>query len=60
MNEKDYKKIIGIESVDIGSKVQLLKQIKKLQRKKGRTEKGFSAMPIKRLRGIYFNLIKTI
>lgn len=56
-NYEDYKKIMGLESVDVGSKLQLLKQIKKLQKEKGRTEKGFDKMPIKQLRAIFNKLI---
>jgi len=55
-NYEDYKKIMGLESVDVGSKLQLLKHIKKMQKEKGKTTKGFSGMPIRQLKAIYNKL----
>jgi hypothetical protein len=54
---EDYKKLFSLETVDVGSKLQLLKQIKILQRKKCRTEKGFNGMKKKTLIAIHKKLI---
>jgi hypothetical protein len=53
MTKQEYDKMFGLSAVDVGSKLQLLKQIKILQRKKCRTEKGFSGMKKKVLKAIF-------
>jgi hypothetical protein len=41
---------------DIGSKAMLLKHIKRLCKEQGKNYKGFSKMPIKQLKAIYYKL----
>ena len=55
-NYEDYKKVMGLQTIDVGSKLQLIKQIQKIQKERGKSTKGFSKMPIKQLKGIYYSL----
>lgn len=57
MNHKEYNRTMGINSVDIGSRNLLLKQVIKLARRVGYNTGGFHAMPKDQLKAIYYNLL---
>lgn len=56
MRYEDYKKIMGLTSVDVGSRLAIIKAIQKIKKDRGKNTKGFSKMSLRKLRGIYYSL----
>jgi len=53
---EEYKQIMGLSAVDIGSKTLLIKQIIKMAKEKGYKTAGFYRMPKKQLKAVYYKL----
>ncbi len=51
-----YKQVMGLNTVDVGSRLALIKAIQKIKKERGENTKGFSKMKIKQLKGIYYSL----
>lgn len=56
MNEQEYKNFMGLSSIDVSSRPALLFHIKRLCKEQGKNFKGFSKMPIKQLKAVYYSL----
>ena len=53
---EDYKKIMGLTSVDVGSRLAIIRAIQKIKKDRGENARGFSKMSLRQLRGIYYSL----
>ena len=53
MNYEDYKRIMGLKTVPVESKLEILREIQRIQRENGRSVAGFTKMPKKQLFAIW-------
>lgn len=51
-NYEDYKRVMGLASVDVGSRLSMIGEIKKRAKDKGQSQTGFSQMPFYQLKAI--------
>jgi hypothetical protein len=57
MNKEEYNTLSGLNTIDIGSRKLLLREIVKMSKKIGYHTSGFHKMKIKQLKAIYYKLI---
>lgn len=48
-----YKQVMGLDTVDVGSRLALIKAIQKIQKDRGKSTKWFSKMSKKQLYAIF-------